>query len=138
MNMPKLIILAFILCATEVGSGQSMFRGDPAHTGVYATQAPREFHRIKWKFATGDRIVSSPVIDQKRIYFGGDDGNIYAVDAETGRQIWKQSTRGPVPSTPAVVDGVLYATSYDGKLYALNAETGRGQMEIRDGRRATL
>ncbi len=133
MNMPKLIILAFILCATEVGSGQSMFRGDPAHTGVYATQAPRAFHRIKWRFATGDRIVSSPVIDQKRIYFGGDDGNIYAVDAETGRQIWKQSTRGPVPSTPAVVDGVLYATSYDGKLYALNAETGAAKWKFATG-----
>ena len=36
------------------------------------------------------------------IYFGGDDGNIYAVDAANGRQLWKHATGGPVPSTPAV------------------------------------
>ena len=68
------------------------------------------------------------------IYFGGDDGNIYAVAAETGRQIWKQTTGGPAPSTPAVVDGTVYAVSYDGKLYALDAAHRRGPMEVRDRR----
>ena len=105
--------------------GQSMFRGDPAHSGVYAAQAPRKFHRVKWKFPTGERIVSSPVFAEKVIYFGGDDGNIYAVDAESGVQLWKYSTGGPVPATPAVVDGTVYAGSYDGKFYALEAKTGR-------------
>ena len=41
--------------------GQSMFRGDAAHSGRMPASAPRQFHRIKWKFPTGDRIVSSPV-----------------------------------------------------------------------------
>jgi eukaryotic-like serine/threonine-protein kinase len=108
----------------EFAQAQSMFRGDPTHSGFYAGPAPRLLHRIKWKFATGDRIVSSPVMQDKTIYFGGDDGNIYAVDAETGRQIWKRATSGPVSSSPAVADGFVYATSYDGKLYALNAATG--------------
>ena len=96
--------LALFLFAFPVGftQGQSMFRGDPAHSGVYIGQGPRQFHRVKWKFATGNRIVSSPVIENKRIYFGSDDGNVYAIDAETGREIWKHSTKGPVPSTPAV------------------------------------
>ena len=101
-----------------------MFRGDASHTGVYTGPAPREFHRIKWKFPTGDRIVSSPVIQDKTLYFGGDDGNVYAVDAETGRQIWKRATGGPVSSTPAVANGIVYVGSYDGKFYALDAHTG--------------
>ena len=54
----------------------------------------------------------------------GHDGNIYGVDAETGRQIWKRPTSGPVPCTPAVANGMVYAASYDGKFYALNAQTG--------------
>jgi eukaryotic-like serine/threonine-protein kinase len=103
---------------------QSMFRGDPAHSGTTSAQAPRQFHRVKWKFPTGDRIVSSPVSQDKVIYFGGDDGNIYAVDSETGRQIWKRTTGGPAPCTPAVANGMVYATSYDGKFYALDAKTG--------------
>jgi outer membrane protein assembly factor BamB len=105
--------------------GQSMFRGDPAHSGVYAGPGPRKLQGVKWKFATGDRIVSSPVWSEGVLYFGGDDNNLYAVDAETGLQKWKYSTQGPVPSSPAVAGGMVYFPSYDGKFYAVNAETGR-------------
>ncbi|MGB9476076.1 MAG: PQQ-binding-like beta-propeller repeat protein [Candidatus Udaeobacter sp.] len=116
------LLLLFFLGASS--RAQSMFRGDPAHSGVYSGEGPRQFHRVKWKFATGNRIVSSPVIENKKIYFGSDDGNVYAIDAESGRQIWKRSTRGPVPSTPAVAGGIVYVASYDGNFYALNADTG--------------
>ena len=46
-------------CAAGAANAQSMFRGDAAHSGVYQSDAPRQFHRVKWKFPTGDRIVSS-------------------------------------------------------------------------------
>jgi outer membrane protein assembly factor BamB len=126
----------FILVSLDLAGvcqAQSMFRGDPSHSGTFTGSGPRQFHRIKWKFATGDRIVSSPVIDNKRIYFGGDDGNIYAVDSDTGHQIWKRATKGPVSSTPAVAGQMVYATSYDGKLYALNPETGAVKWKFATG-----
>jgi outer membrane protein assembly factor BamB len=119
------------LLTADLADGQSMFRGDAAHSGATTSAAPRQFHRVKWKFATGDRVVSSPVCDQNAIYFGGDDGNVYAVEAGSGRQIWKRSTGGPVPSTPAVLEGTVYVTSYDGNLYALNAKTGGVQWKFR-------
>ncbi len=113
------------LAVAALCPAQSMFRGDPAHSGVYAGSGPRKLQGVKWKFATGDRIVSSPVWWEGVLYFGSDDNNLYAVDAETGRQKWKYSTQGPVPSSPAVAGGMVYFPSYDGKFYALNAETGR-------------
>lgn len=119
--VPVLLLMFFPGASSHA---QSMFRGDPAHSGVYAGQGPRQFHRVKWKFPTGNRIVSSPVMDDKKIYFGSDDGNVYAIDAGSGREIWRRTTRGPVPSTPAVADGAVYFTSYDGNFYALNAQTG--------------
>ena len=79
------LVLFLIAFPGGLIQGQSMFRGDPAHSGVYTGQGPRQFHRVKWKFATGNRIVSSPVIENRRIYFGSDDGNVYAIDAENGR-----------------------------------------------------
>src|SRR5689334_16948852 len=118
------IVALLLLFLSASSQAQSMFRGDPTHSGVYAGEGPRQFHRVKWKFPTGNRIVSSPVIDNKKIYFGSDDGNVYAVDAESGREIWRRITRGPVPSTPAVAAGMVYFVSYDGNFYALNAETG--------------
>ena len=127
-------LIALLVCLTSGHCpAQSMFRGDPAHSGVYPGSAPRQFHRIKWKFPTGDRIVSSPVWSDGVIYFGGDDGNIYAVDAKTGRQLWKHTTGGPAPSTPAVVGGTLYVVSYDGKLHALDARTGRVRWKFATG-----
>ena len=123
----------FLCLTSNLAFAQSMFRGGPTHTGVYAGPAPREFHRIKWKFPTGDRVVSSPVWREGAIFFGGDDGNIYAVEAESGQQLWKYRTGGPAPSTPAVKDGVLYALSYDGKLYALDARTGTTRWKFATG-----
>jgi len=116
--------LFLFLSLTSAGEAQSMFRGNAARTGIYPGTAPREFHRVKWKFPTGARVVGSPVIQDKVIYFGSDDGNVYAVDAESGQQIWKTTTRGPVPCTPAIDHGTVYVGSYDGKFYALNAQSG--------------
>jgi outer membrane protein assembly factor BamB len=110
-----------------------MFRGDAAHSGTAEAQGPREFHRIKWTFTTGGRVVSSPVSANGTIYFGGDDGNIYAVDSSSGRQVWKRTTQGPVPATPAIADGTLYVPSYDGKFYALNAATGAVRWKFTTG-----
>jgi len=121
----RLVILT--LGAALVASSalaQSLFRGDAARSGVQTAAGPRQFHRVAWTFTTGSRIVSSPVYVNGTIYFGGDDGNVYAVDARSGRQLWAHATGGPVPASPAVVDGTVYLPSYDGKFYALNASTG--------------
>jgi eukaryotic-like serine/threonine-protein kinase len=119
-----LILITNIYSLALSAHGQAMFRGNPAHTGVYSGPAPRQFHRVKWKFPTGNRIIASPVIDGRLIYFGSDDGNVYAVDSETGHQIWKTKTRGPVSATPAIANGMVYVGSYDGNFYALDAGTG--------------
>ena len=123
----KTMIASFAAaCVLAAGAAcaQSMFRADAVHAGIYGDAGPRAFHRVKWKFQTGDRIVSSAVHADGTIYFGGDDGNIYAVSAADGRQLWKYRTGGPVPATPAVIGGTLYVGSYDGKFYALDARTG--------------
>jgi outer membrane protein assembly factor BamB len=115
---------ATLLVIAAAANAQSTFRGGDNHAGTYASAAPRELHRVKWAFPTGDRIVSSPVHYDGVIYFGGDDGNVYAVDAASGRQLWKRKTGGPVPATPAIAGDLLYVGSYDGKFYALDRRTG--------------
>jgi outer membrane protein assembly factor BamB len=122
----KIATLATLLAsALPAGAGaEAMFRGDAAHSGVYAAQGPREFHRVRWTFPTGARIVSSPVAQGNAIYFGSDDGNVYAVDSADGHQLWRYTTRAAVASSPAVAGDTVYVMSYDGHFYALNAKTG--------------
>jgi outer membrane protein assembly factor BamB len=118
------------IVASSMVVAQPMFRSGPEHSGVYADQGPRQFHRVKWKFPTGDRVVSSPVYADGVIFFGSDDGNVYAVDAADGHQLWQRHTGGPVPSTPAIAGQLVYVGSYDGKFYALDKRTGKPQWKF--------
>lgn len=123
-------VLAGVALSAAPASAQWMFRGGPAHLGT-SDAAPREAPRVKWRFPTGDRVISSPVWSDGVVYFGSDDGHVYAVTAATGRQLWMTRTNGPVSSTPAVSGGIVYATSYDGRLYALDARTGERRFTFR-------
>ncbi|MFL6681671.1 MAG: PQQ-binding-like beta-propeller repeat protein [Burkholderiaceae bacterium] len=119
------VALATLLALVSTAPrAQPMFRGDAARQGVTAEAAPRAFHRVRWTFPTGGRVVSSAVWHDGAVLFGSDDGNVYAVDAASGRQRWMTHTGGPVASTPAVSGGRVFAVSYDGRLYALDARSG--------------
>lgn len=101
-----------------------MFRNGPAHSGVYAGGLS-EFHDIKWKFHTGSEINSSPAIAGGVVFFGSNDGSLYAVDQQTGTQKWKFDTKSRIPSSPNVAGGIVYFGSYDGFFYAVDAATGK-------------
>ena len=58
------------------------------------------------------------------LFFGSDDGHVYAVDSASGRQRWKFRTGGPVAASPALAGGRVFVGSYDGRFYALDARTG--------------
>ena len=69
-------------------------------------------------------VIGSAAAVQGVIYFGSTDGNLYAIDSESGKQKWKFQAKSRVPSSPAVSNGTVYFTAYDGNLYAVDASTG--------------
>ena len=101
-----------------------MFRGGATHPGVYAGQVPTAAH-VKWRFKAEDRVMSSPAVVNGVVYFGSFDGNLYALDEQSGAVKWKFPTKGAVSSSPAVVDGVIYFGSFDGNFYAVDAASGK-------------
>jgi outer membrane protein assembly factor BamB len=118
----SLVILAAAPAATAQTTAQ--FHGDAAHTGLYPGSAPSESAKILWRFQTGGRVFSSPVVAGGLVYAGSADGFLYAVDAQTGLLKWKAKTGGAVQSSPAIAGGLVYVLSLDGKAYALDAATG--------------
>ena len=124
--MKRALLLAVLIgMISPVGFCQNMFRGNPARTGVYATDGPRQFNGVKWAFKTDGWVLSSPALAGGLVYFGSDDKNLYALDVSTGAEKWKFATGGPVRSSPAVVAGTVYFGSYDGSFYALDAVSGK-------------
>lgn len=77
------------------------------------------------RFRTGATIRSSPAAADGVLYFGSDDGKMYAVDLETFEERWSFQTGGEVRSSPAIGDGVIYFGSRDGFLYAVGGAGGR-------------
>ncbi len=78
-----------------------------------------------WRFASEDEIRSSPAVDNRTLYVGAYDHNLYALDAETGEFLWKYPTGGGIASSPCVYEGIALFGSVDHALYAVDADTGR-------------
>ena len=102
----------------ELSSGAG--RPVPAEPGETAPVA-----QPRWTFRTGGPIWSSPSTANGAVYFGSNDGKIYALEAATGRPEWSVTTGGAVVCRPTVNGPFLYALSDDGFLYKLHRRDGR-------------
>ena len=80
-----------------------------------------------------DIFMSSPAVDNGKVYFGSGDGNIYAADAQTGLLQWKFSTKDVVHASPAVANNTVYVGSWDSYLYAIDADTGQQKWAFKTG-----
>jgi outer membrane protein assembly factor BamB len=85
-----------------------------------------------------DIWISSPAVANGKVYFGSGDGNVYAVDAQTGVVQWKFPTKDVVHSSPAVVSNTVYIGSWDSYLYAIDAETGQEKWSFKTGEDPTI
>ena len=99
-----------------------MWRRDPEHTGT-GQSGPTNL-TLRWKFATGGAVVSSPSVVNGKVYVGSNDKNLYCLDARSGRLVWNFTTGFRIKSSPAVVDGKVYIGPDDGYVYCLDAKNG--------------
>jgi outer membrane protein assembly factor BamB len=79
---------------------------------------------VRWSAHVG-ASETSPLLSGGRVFVGGWDGKVSALDAASGRRLWTFQTGGAVKGGLAGAGGLVYAGSYDGHVYALDATTGR-------------
>lgn len=94
-----------------------------------------------WTFkittARSKGIWSTPYVTPERIFFGGYDGNLYALCAKTGREIWRYVEPDWIGSSPTyatdlnlIFIGVEYGSpTRGGGIAAVDANTGRKTWE---------
>jgi outer membrane protein assembly factor BamB len=119
-----------------VNAGSPIVLGDTIYFAsrdrLYAID--RASGEMKWRYPSGTEpaasIRSTPVYSDGVLYVGANDGNLYAVDANTGSQIWIFRTTGSIRSHPVVIKssasdpGLVIFGSDDDTLYAIHAKTG--------------
>lgn len=121
-----LVLYAFSAAyAQPQTASHAMYKGNSALTGVYKEDPLYNLSGVAFKFPTGGSIHSTVCLDGNTAFFGSGDGNVYAVNSVTGKELWRFATGGAVTSSPAVNDHIVYFSSRDGNLYALATNTGK-------------
>ena len=77
-----------------------------------------------WKYVAGSPITAAPAVVSNRLYLTSEDGNVVALDQDTGDLIWRYESQLTAGVTPAVVDGLVFVVFRPGLVSALEAETG--------------
>jgi eukaryotic-like serine/threonine-protein kinase len=114
-----------LLFVAVTALGQTTFHGNNARTGVYDSAGPKQSATVKWTFAAGGPIVTSPAVADGVVYIASLDGHLYAIDQQTGKEKWNFKSSMPIASSPAVVGGALYFVSSRGGLVSLDLATGK-------------
>jgi outer membrane protein assembly factor BamB len=79
---------------------------------------------LLWRHPLPGRSESSPLVHRNRVILGCESGDIFALDAKTGKTLWTVSTAGAVKGGLAFSDGTVYAGNYAGEIYAIDASSG--------------
>ena len=79
-------------------SDRTLFFGNNVDNHVYAldTRSGKE----RWRFTADGAVRFAPILNDEKIYFGSDDGNVYCLNQSDGSLIWKYR---PSPSGERVI-----------------------------------
>ncbi len=134
MKWIRISVLILCACLVATASGQQstgnvrnnwsefhrpeMQRYNPYEVTLNVQNVPSL--QLKWSYATGNSVVSSPTVAKGVVYVGSVDGNVYALSATTGAKLWSYATGSYVESSPAVANGVVYVGSGNKNVYAFS------------------
>lgn len=122
------------IAANQVTSDAQIIRSLAASGGtVYGVNHANQLiatdvkaDKPKWLYESDDTpFLTSPGVDEERVYVGARDKQVHAVDRLSGKPVWKFKTGGRVESSPLVFDDAVVFGSSDGRLYAVNKQDGR-------------
>lgn len=125
--------------SSETFEAESGFVSSPAlHDGILlAGSAGRQLYAVMlseqeaiWKLEGGDWFWAKPLVNQGRVYASCLDGNLYAVDAETGESLWSEpfDAGERLATSPVLVNDSLVIATEPGDVFIVDAQTGQGKL----------
>jgi outer membrane protein assembly factor BamB len=78
-----------------------------------------------WKRDLPGRAESSPVVIDRTVYFGCENGELMAMSTGKGQVRWSTPLGGPIKAAPAYYGGKLFVGDYGGYMNAVDAKSGK-------------
>ncbi len=113
------------------GDDWPMFRANAAGTATVDAAVGQRASEA-WRRRLPGGGLTAPVSAAGRVFVGGGDGTVRALDAASGKTLWQVSSPAAVLHPPVYCDGRVLFGSCDGVLYCLDAADGRllGRTEL--------
>jgi eukaryotic-like serine/threonine-protein kinase len=121
-----LVVLACVLGATaHAAPAVWLYHGDAQGSGRRGTTSVDAIGGVRFTTRLDAPVRSTPAVADGRLYVGGTDGVMRALDARNGERKWRYATGGAITSSAAIVADRIFFVSRDGHAYCLRASDGR-------------
>jgi outer membrane protein assembly factor BamB len=77
-----------------------------------------------WSDGLSAKIAGGVSVAYETVFFGTENGEVIALDANTGEQKWITTVKGEVLAAPAIDSGIVLINTGSGFIFALNADSG--------------
>jgi eukaryotic-like serine/threonine-protein kinase len=85
--------------------------------------------RLRWKLHSawrsgGKRLRTAPALSGDQLFFGSQEGIVYALSATSGVVLWKRTLGSPAQTNVTVANGNVYVGTEDSRIFRLHRATG--------------
>ena len=105
------LVLILLLTGSTARADWPTVRGDVARSSLVRQKLHPPF-RLAWvRHFEGERLGSAvePIVAGGKVFVTTHQGNLYALDAASGRPLWRYHARGAFLHSPAFQDGLVVA-----------------------------
>ncbi|ASZ13420.1 PQQ-binding-like beta-propeller repeat protein [Chitinophaga sp. MD30] len=106
---------------------------DPFRPGYEMNQEYPQVH-VRWQLQEQGDIGSAVAITGDRVVYTNTNGEIKAVQLDTGKPLWKYTTGGKIYATPLIYKQYVITPSSDGSVYCLDLTTGKLHWKYETGK----
>ncbi len=131
LRLPPLLLLSAVLsgCGTMADPREWFGSDDPALepaelVDFTAIIQPKQIWSMDIGDASDDLNRLKPAVDEGILYVASVDGDLFAVEADTGKQVWRVETGLRASAGPGVAEGLLAIGTAEGQLAAFDTRTG--------------
>ncbi len=107
--------------ASPLMVGESIFA--PNSDGILYT-LDNSGHLL-WKFGTDQPMWGQPASDGTLVYVTSLDHHLYALNAQSGKQVWAEDLGGTLVGQAILNEGVLYVGTLNSEVVAVDAANGK-------------